>query len=68
MHALKEWVENEVSRIGLGKPQKKVLLLMAGPLRPNPPPPSSLMAVEILERWKTRTIIIHRSEDVIYLV
>ena len=27
---------------------------MAGPLRPNPPPPSSLMAVEILERWKKR--------------
>ena len=25
---------------------------MAGPLRPNPPPPSSLMANEILERWK----------------
>ena len=24
---------------------------MAGPLRPNPPPPSSLMAVEKLERW-----------------
>ena len=35
-----------------GKSQKKVLLLMARPLRPNPPPPSSLMAVEILERWK----------------
>ena len=35
----------------LGKLQKKVLLL-AGPLRPNPLPPSSLMAVEILERWK----------------
>ena len=27
---------------------------MAGPLRPYPPPPSSLMAVEILERWKKR--------------
>ena len=26
---------------------------MGGPLRPNlPPPPSSLMAVETLERWK----------------
>ena len=25
---------------------------MAGPLRPNPPPPSSLRAVEIYERWK----------------
>ena len=25
---------------------------MAGPLRPNPPPPSSLMTVEILERRK----------------
>ena len=34
--------------------KKKVLLLMAGPLRPNLPPPSSLMAVEILERWKKR--------------
>ena len=33
---------------------KKVIFLMAGPLRPNPPPPSSLMAVEILERWKKR--------------
>ena len=33
---------------------KKVLFLMAGPLRPNPPPPppSSLMAVGTLERWK----------------
>ena len=31
---------------------KKNLLLMARPLRPNPPPSSSLMAVEILERWK----------------
>ena len=30
----------------LGKPQNKVLLLMAGPLRPNPP--SSLMAVEVI--------------------
>ena len=29
---------------------KKVPLLMAGPLRPNPPPPLSLVAVEILER------------------
>ena len=28
----------------LGKPQKKVLLLMAGPLRPYPLPPKSLMA------------------------
>ena len=27
---------------------------MAGPLRPNPTPPSSLMTVEILERWKKR--------------
>ena len=27
---------------------------MAGPLRPNPPPPSSLIAVEILKRWKKR--------------
>ena len=35
----------------VGKPQKK-LSLMAGPLRPNPPPPSSLMGVEILEGWK----------------
>ena len=26
--------------------RKKVLLFMAGPLRPNPPPPSSLMAVK----------------------
>ena len=26
----------------LGKPQKKVLLLMAGPLRPYPPPPLEL--------------------------
>ena len=32
--------------------KKKVLLLMAGPLRPNPP--SSLMAVGMLERWKKR--------------
>ena len=31
---------------------KKNLLLMAGPLRPNPPLSSSLMAVVILERWK----------------
>ena len=29
----------------LGKPQKKVIFLMAGPLRPYPPPPQSLMAV-----------------------
>ena len=36
----------------LGKLQKKIILLMAGPLRPNPPPPSSLMAVEIFERLK----------------
>ena len=35
----------------LGKPQKKVLLLMARPLRPNPPPPSSIMAVGTLELW-----------------
>ena len=34
------------------KAEKKVLLLMAGPLRPNPP--SSLMAVEILELWKKK--------------
>ena len=27
---------------------------MAGPLRPNPPPPPSLRAVEIYERWKKR--------------
>ena len=33
---------------------KQVLLLMTGPLRPNPHPPSSLMAVEILERWKKK--------------
>ena len=33
---------------------KRVLLLMAWPLRPNPPPPSSLMVVEILDRWKKR--------------
>ena len=33
---------------------KKVLLLMARPLRPNPPPPSSIMAIEILERWEKR--------------
>ena len=32
--------------------RKKVLFLMAGSLRPNPPTPSSLMAVKILERWK----------------
>ena len=31
---------------------KKVLFLMAGPFRPNPPTPLELMAVEILERWK----------------
>jgi len=31
---------------------KKVLPLMAGPLRPNPPPPSGLMADGTLERWK----------------
>ena len=31
----------------VGKPPKKVILLMAGPLRPNTPPPSSsLMALE----------------------
>ena len=34
--------------------KKLVLLLMAGPLRPNLPPPSSLMAVGNLERWKKR--------------
>ena len=33
----------------LRKPQKNVLLLMAGQLRPNPPP-SSLMAVGTLEK------------------
>ena len=33
---------------------KKVLVLMAGPLRPNPPTPSNLMAVEILEHWEKR--------------
>ena len=33
--------------IYLGKPQKKVLLLMAGPLRPNPK----------LERWKKKVPI-----------
>ena len=33
---------------------KKVLLLMAEPLRPNPPPPSSLMAVGKMERWEKR--------------
>ena len=27
---------------------------MAGPLRPNPPPPSSLMAVGTIERWKKK--------------
>ena len=28
---------------------------MSGPLRPTPPPPpSGLMAVEILERWKKK--------------
>ena len=32
----------------------KNILFMAGPLRPNLPPPSSLMAVEILERWKKK--------------
>ena len=31
----------------LGKPQKKVILLMAGPLRPYPPPPSALMAIKL---------------------
>ena len=35
-----------------GSRNKKVLLLMAGPLRPNSPPPSSLMAVGKMERWK----------------
>ena len=34
--------------------KKKVLLLMAGPLKPNPPPPSSLMAVEILEHGEKK--------------
>ena len=38
----------------LGNPKKKVFLLMAGPLRPKPPPPSSLMAVGTLERWEKR--------------
>ena len=33
--------------------RKKNILLMAGPLRPTPPP-SSLTAVETLERWKKR--------------
>ena len=37
-----------------GSRKKKVILVMAGPLRSNPPPPSSLMAVETLERWKKR--------------
>ena len=48
-----EWIGclvKEQIKLVLGKQQKKVLLLMAGPLRPNPPPPSSLMAVETLER------------------
>ena len=36
--------------IHLGKPQKKVLLLMAGPLRPYPPPAS----VGNFERWKKK--------------
>ena len=35
-----------------GRRQKKVLALMARPLRPNPPPLSSLMAVVKLERWE----------------
>ena len=38
--------------------RKKVLFLMAGPLRPNPPSLSSLMAVEILERWKNGSIFL----------
>ena len=38
----------------LGQPQKNVLLLMVGPLRPNSPPPSSLMAVENLELCKKK--------------
>ena len=33
---------------------KKNLLLMTGSLRPNPPPPSSVMAAETLERWKKK--------------
>ena len=35
----------------LGKPQKKVLLLMAGPLRPNPPP------LELNGRWNVGTFL-----------
>ena len=37
----------------LGSRKKKVLLLMAGPLKPTPPP-SSIMAVGTLECWKKR--------------
>ena len=36
---------------------KKDLLLMAGPLRHNPPPPSSLMAVEILEKKVPKKVL-----------
>ena len=38
----------------LWKPQNKILLLMAWPLRPNPPSLSSLMAIGTIERWKKR--------------
>ena len=34
--------------------RKKILLLMAGTLRPNPPPPFELNGVKVLERWKKK--------------
>ena len=51
---LPEAVDILVKLIDLGKPQKKVVLLMARPLRSYPPPLSNLMDVGKLERWKKK--------------
>ena len=48
------WQQYEDYSVSIREAAKKVLLLMDGPLRPNPPPHSSLMAVGTLERWKKR--------------
>jgi len=49
----------------LGKPQKKVFLLIAGPLRPNPP---SLLPTELNGRWKVGTLEKKRLKKAIFFI